>query len=283
MRLIDCHAHLWHSGHGFGWIKPGSAHDKTFTVSDLDRSGDGLDLAGSILVEASRGDRGETLALRELRLTRPDLVAGYVGNLKVYEGIAPSAFARLLTEAGPNGMRLGGPGLPEPHETRLLPVLAELGVTLDLNLLTDALGAAAALAQAHPGLTVVVNHLGNPPNLRTGDLTEWERGLRLAAREPGVLLKISGLLTQQNGVPLERVAKLVERAVDAVGPERCLVGSDWPICLPRGSRADSLELACSGLARLTADERALVLHGTAVRAYRLAGNLLEGTNVIDTC
>jgi L-fuconolactonase len=269
MRLIDCHAHLWQAGRGFGWIRPGSEHDKTFTIDDLERSGSGLNLAGSILVEASRGDRGETLALRELRLHRPDLVAGYVGNLKVYEGAAPEEFERLLIEARPNGMRLGGPGRPRSHEVTLLPVLAKLGVALDLNLLGGALDAAAALARQHPSLTIIVNHLGNPDN----DLVTWDRELHLAAAQPNVLLKISGLLTQPG-----KVADLVERAVDAFGPARCLLGSDWPICLPRGSRADSLALARRGLGRLSAGEQAQVLHHNAVRAYRLDGELVAGSS-----
>lgn len=278
MRLIDCHAHLWDAGRGFGWIRPGSAHYRTFTIDDLERSGAGLELAGSILVEASRGDRGETLALRELRLRRPDLVAGYAGNLEVYEGLAPEVFEQLLTEARPNGMRLGRPCAPE-----LLQVLAKLGVTLDVNLRDHALGTAAELATRHPELTIVVNHLGNPGNLRTDDLTGWEHELQLAAKQPGVLLKISGLLTQQHGVPDQQVVDLVERAVDAFGPERCVVGSDWPICLPRGSRADSLGLAERGLGRLSGAERAQVLHHNAVRAYRLDGNLDGAAYVIDSC
>lgn len=278
MRLIDCHAHLWQAGRGFGWIRPGSAHYRTFTVDDLERSGAGLELAGSILVEASRGDRGETLALRELRLRRPDLVAGYVGNLEVYEGLAPEIVEQLFTAARPNGMRLG-----RADDRELLPVLAKLGVTLDLNLIGHALGTAAELASRHPELTVVVNHLGNPGNLRTDDLTGWERELRLAARQPGVMLKISGLLTQQHGVPDQQVVDLVERVVDVFGPQRCVVGSDWPICLPRGTRADSLSLAERGLGRLSEPERAQVLHHTAVRAYRLDGSLAGTTYVIDSC
>lgn len=266
MRLIDCHAHLWEAGRGFEWIRPGSVHYKTFTLDDLEHSGAGLELTGTVLVEASRGDRGETLTLRELRLRRPDLVAGYVGNLKVYSGTSAEEFEELMVGARPNGLRLGGPGRPEAHEVALLPVLDKLGITLDLNLLTDALGTAAELAERHPGLTIVVDHLGNPGS---GDLDGWERQLRLAAARPSVLLKISGLLTQQSGAPRTQVAALAERAVAAFGPERCLVGSDWPICLPRGTRAESLDLALRGLGELTGAEQAQVLHDNAVRAYRL--------------
>ncbi|QNS02193.1 amidohydrolase family protein [Streptomyces xanthii] len=273
--MIDCHVHLWDPAQGFPWIRHDSPHHRTFDADDLAASGAAPDLSGAILVEASRGDAGETDALRAARLLRPDLVAGYVANLHVHAAAGPHRLRALLTEpheSRPSGMRLGGPrwtDTPEPARA-LLPVLADTGAVLELNLLAGALRTAADVAARHPAVTVVVDHLGNPPNLRT-DPGEWYADLDRAAAEPNLVVKISGLLTQQHRVPRERVAALVRRVVDTVGPQRCLIGSDWPICLPRGSRADSLGLSRLGLARLTARQREDVLHANAVRVYGLSG------------
>jgi L-fuconolactonase len=273
--VIDCHAHLWDPNRGFPWIRPGSEHHRPFTAEDLAAAGDGIGLAGTVLVEASRGDAGETLDLRELRLRRPDLVAGYVANLHVHGDAGPDRFRDLLHEwgdTGPNGMRMGGPDWADtPRSARdLVPVLAEAGVVLELNLGVAALRSAADVAARHPALTVVVDHLGTPPNLRQ-NLGGWHEDLELAATLPNVNVKISGLLTQQHGVPADRIAHLVRRVVDAFGPERCLVGSDWPICLPRGSRSGSLATARLGLAHLPPEKQEDVLHATAVRVYGLRG------------
>ncbi|WP_327712838.1 amidohydrolase [Streptomyces sp. NBC_00464] len=272
--MIDCHVHLWDPAEGFPWIRPGSEHHHTFGEDDLAQSGAGLDLAGAILVEASRGDAGETHALRELRLRRPDLVAGYVANLHVHGTDGPDPFRALLHRwgaSGPNGMRLGGASwtdTPEPARA-LVPVLAEEGLVLQLNLHQGALTAAVDVATRHPELTVVVDHLGNPPDLRTPEAAEWYRDIERAAARGHVVVKVSGLLTQQYGNPSRRVAHMVRHVVDTLGPDRCLIGSDWPICLPRGSRADSLATSRLGLAHLTADQRQSVLHTTAVRVYGL--------------
>ncbi|MFI9596690.1 amidohydrolase family protein [Nonomuraea sp. NPDC052265] len=270
--MIDCHAHLWDLDGGYPWITPESPHHRPFTAGDLAEAGDGLGLTGTILVEASRGDRGETWRLRDLRLRHPDLIAGHVGNLNVHAGVEPSRFRNLMDGARPNGMRLGGPSWEAtPASARaLVPVLAELGVALELNLHAAAVGVAAEVAARHPALTVIVDHLGNPPNLLAADPGEWREHVRRAARTPNVIMKISGLLTQQHGAPPGRVAGLVTHVIEAFGPDRCVVGSDWPICLPRGSRAESLRLATLGLAGLTAGERVRVLRTTAERAYRLA-------------
>ncbi|MFF3393485.1 amidohydrolase family protein [Streptomyces sp. NPDC002669] len=274
--MIDCHAHLWNPGEGFDWIRPDSAHHRAFSVHDLAESGAGCEPAGTVLVEAGRGDAGETLALRELRLRHPGPVAGYVANLQVHGEAGPHRLRALLDESGdarPNGMRLSGPAWEQTPESAraLVPVLAGAGVVLELNLGVGALRTAAEVAARHPGLTVVVDHLGNPPNLRAGDPGDWYRDAERAAAPPNVVVKISGLLTQQHGVPADRVDRLVRHVTDAFGPARCLVGSDWPICLPRGSRADSLATVRRGIAHLSEGGRQEVLHTTAVRVYGLRG------------
>ncbi|WP_327170424.1 amidohydrolase [Streptomyces sp. NBC_01336] len=272
--MIDCHVHLWDPAGGFPWIKPGSEHHHPFGEGDLERSGAGLGLAGAILVEASRGDAGETRTLRELRLRRPDLIAGYVANLHVHGADGPGPFRALLHEWGasrPNGMRLGGTSWTDTPEAAraLVPVLAEEGVVLQVNLHQGALGAAADVTERHPELKVVVDHLGNPPHLRTPEAGEWYRDIERAADATGVVVKISGLLTQQHGAPHQRIAHMLRHVVDTLGPDRCLIGSDWPICLPRGTRADSLTTSRLGLAHLTDDRRTRVLHTTPARVYGL--------------
>ncbi|MDX3099285.1 amidohydrolase family protein [Nonomuraea angiospora] len=269
--MIDCHVHLWDLDQGYPWIRPGSPYHRTFTADDLAASGAGLGLTGAILVEASRGDRAENVLLPDLRLRHPGLLLGHVGNLNACAGLGPARFAELLARTRPNGMRLGGASWEStpPGARALVPVLARHGVALEVNLHHAAVPAAAEAAARHPGLTVIVDHLGNPANLAAADPGEWREQVRRAARVSGVFMKISGLLTQQHGVPEERVAALVAHAAGEFGPGRCMIGSDWPICLARGSRAASLRLARRGLAGLDAAGRRLVLSGTARRAYGL--------------
>lgn len=270
--IVDAHVHVWDPARGFPWIRPDSPHHRAFTLADLSAAGAGLDVAGSVLVEASRGDAGETAALRAAARRRPDLVAGYVGNLHCYAGLTPRRFAALLRRWGagaPAGMRAGGGSWADvpPGAAALLPVLADHGVALELNLHAGAVRTAAELAERHPGLVVVLDHLGNPPNVAREDPGAWLRDLDSVRHQPGVVVKISGLLTQQAGAPAADVDALVAAALDAAGPDRCMIGSDWPICLPAGSRADSLAAAVRALDHLPADAATMVRRGTALRVY----------------
>ncbi|MFB9925441.1 amidohydrolase family protein [Amycolatopsis halotolerans] len=256
--MFDCHAHLWDPAAGFPWIKPGSPHYRAFGPRDLEDAGAGLGITGTVLVEASRGDSGETPTLRELRRRNPELIAGYVGNLHVYEA---AEFRTLLAEPDPpNGMRIGGAdwAATPPAARALVPLLADAGLALELNLHRHALRTAAEAAVEYPTLTVVVDHLGSP-----SDLDEWQQELREAASVPNVVVKLSGLLTQQHGTPA-----IARQVLDAVGADRCVVGSDWPICLPRGSRADSLARSTEAVSPA---ERDRILVSTPRQVYRLAG------------
>lgn len=268
--VVDTHVHLWDPARGFPWIRPGSPHHRAFTLDDLAVAG--ADVVASVLVEAARGDTGETAALRAAARRRPDLIAGYVGNLHGYAGRTPGRFAALLRrwgDGGPAGMRAGGASWADvpPGARALLPVLADHGVALELNLHDGAVRTATELAGRHPGLVVVLDHLGNPPNVARADPGDWLRDLAAAGDRPGVVVKVSGLLTQQRGAAPGDVDALVAAVLDAVGPQRCMIGSDWPICLPAGSRAASLAAATRALDRLPADAATMVRRGTALRVY----------------
>ncbi|MCP2324226.1 L-fuconolactonase [Hamadaea flava] len=299
--MIDCHVHLWDPADGHPWIRPESPHFRAFTADDLAASGadpvkpadqaaddPAASIDGAILVEASRGDVGETDALRRLWLDHPQIILGYVANLHLHADDGTSRFRDLLRELAetrPHGMRLGGPRWEQTPEAAraLIPVLADEDVVLELNLGRDAVRVAADVAARHPQLTVVVDHLGNPANLLTEDASGWQADVTYAARRPNVVMKISGLLTQQRGVPVEKVADLARHVVAEFGPQRCLIGSDWPICLPAGTRTQSLRLAERGLAGLSSADRGSVLRGTAERVYQVASPARGLTTIEPLC
>ena len=54
-----------------------------------------------------------------------------------------------------------------------------------------------------------------------------------------------------------------ETALDCFGPERLMIGSDWPVCTVAGPYARTLAVVEDALAGCSSDERASVLGGTA--------------------
>src|SRR6266540_4159958 len=91
------------------------------------------------------------------------------------------------------------------------------------------------------------------------------------SRRSNVSCKLSGLITEArwDGWTFEDIRPYAEHVLEVFGPDRVLWGSDWPVCELAGSYARVRELADKLIAGLSADERADVLGGTAIRVYGL--------------
>ena len=131
----------------------------------------------------------------------------------------------------------------------------------------DLLAQVPIVARRHPGMTVVLDHLGKPP-IAAGspaDRADWARLIRQCAAEPGVVAKISGLNTASTpGWTADDWRPYVDIALEAFGPGRLMIGSDWPVALRQAHSYGSVVAALlQVLDGLTPDERDQVLQGTA--------------------
>ena len=127
----------------------------------------------------------------------------------------------------------------------------------------------ATVADRHPDLVLVIDHLAKPPIRGTG-WDVWRRQITDAADRPNVMAKLSGLDTAAGpGWTTEELRPSVDVALEAFGPDRLLFGSDWPVCLQVSAYGDVVSATEQTLADLTPTERAAVFGGTAQRVYRL--------------
>ena len=62
----------------------------------------------------------------------------------------------------------------------------------------------------------------------------------------------------------------VEYAIETFGPERCMVGGDWPVAVLAGGYVKAWAAYRSILAGYPSDVQAQVLSGTAIEFYDLA-------------
>jgi L-fuconolactonase len=125
------------------------------------------------------------------------------------------------------------------------------------------LPAAIEAARLNPKTAFVLDHVGNPP-LRSGDVGAWRDGVAALSELPNVTCKLSGLFTLAE--PGADLAAVVEQALSWFGAERCMFGSDWPVCVLATDYGATLALVHDAVPER---ERELVLSGTAVRTYGL--------------
>jgi L-fuconolactonase len=270
--IVDAHHHLWDTRRAsYPWMTDDvAAIRRPFLPADLEPVLRETGVDGTVVVQA-RMDLDETRELLELAAAT-DFVLGVVGWVDLAD---PDVGAVLRELAHPRlvGIRHQVHDEPDAGWLRRTEVLrglravADAGLVYDLLVRTRELAAACEAVASLPELTFVVDHVAKPP-VASGEAAAWAEQLAALSELPNVSCKLSGLVTEADwkGWTAAGLTPYLRRALGWFGADRCLFGSDWPVCLLAASYADVLSLVQGALHE---DERAAVLAGTASRVYGL--------------
>ncbi len=157
----------------------------------------------------------------------------------------------------------------QPEFRRGIAALAEFDLTYDLLVFPRQLPAAAKLAAEFPRQTFVLNHLGRPA-IRDREMTPWSEDLRALARCGNVYCKLSGLANEavwKRWQPAE-FRPYLDTALEAFGPRRVMIGSDWPVCTLSGDYAAVMGIVIDYVGQFPATVREDILGGNCARAVR---------------
>ncbi len=164
-------------------------------------------------------------------------------------------------------------------------VLADMGLTLDVWLYHPQLGEVVALAEAHPDLAIVLNHIGSPilggPYRDRQDevFADWRRLIRAVAKRPNVFVKLGAMpikRTTDKRLPpgsAEIAAAWrpwLETCIEAFGPTRGMFESNFPV-QKRWSSYQTTWNAFKLIAAGASDaEKQALFSGAATAAYKLS-------------
>lgn len=244
-------------------------------VPHLDRHG----IAGTVLVQSDDDDR-DTEAMLELARVTPR-VLGVVAYLPLHD---PERAARRLAVLRDEPLvvdvrnliheRSDPDWMVRPGFDAGLGLLEEAGLPFDVvGVLPRHLELVPWLAAAHPGLTIVIDHLNKPP-IGAADREPWWTLIAEAAAPLNVRAKVSGLYSAAGDLAdwsVTTVRPFFERALEVFGPERLMYGGDWPVSLLAGGYDRVWEGVAELVAPLTSVERERILAGTAIDSYGLDG------------
>jgi L-fuconolactonase len=151
---------------------------------------------------------------------------------------------------------------------RGIAAVGEAGLVYDVLVRTRELPAGLETVKRHPGMRFVVDHAAKPRIAAGSWDAAWEQALAPMADHPNVTCKLSGLVTEADwkGWSPEQLEPYVNKVLEWFGPERCMFGSDWPVCLLAASYKEVVE----AMQTLVGDD-ANVFGETATRVYRLRG------------
>jgi predicted TIM-barrel fold metal-dependent hydrolase len=185
----------------------------------------------------------------------------------------------LSMDAGIMGLH-PGLKLTDPYLMELWRQLDEHGMTLMLDL--GHIGEPGnqkreilQIVDAFPRLNVSVVHLCYPPaDSPTGDpkWAAWEDMLEMG-RHPRIFFDVAwgGLMPDDEEYPFPRFQEYVRHAVERVGAEKLIWGSDVTGFLKVGTYRQGVDWVRRHCTFLSAEQKALVLGETARRVYHVEG------------
>jgi L-fuconolactonase len=273
---IDAHQHFWrYNPDEFDWIDDSmSALRRDFLPGDLKPELEGAGFHGSIAVQA-RQSLEETRWLLALAESSP-LIRGVVGwvdlrspevrsQLRAFAGNPKLVGVRHIVQSEADDR-----SMLQPDFLRGIAALEEFDLAYDILIYPRHLSVAAEFAKKFPRHRFVLDHLAKPL-IKSGTIQPWEAGMRDLARLPSVFCKLSGMVTEadwQNWKP-EQMTPYLDITLDCFGPERLMIGSDWPVCTVAASYWQTMNVVLEYFGKFPADVQDAVLGGNAQRFWKL--------------
>lgn len=108
--------------------------------------------------------------------------------------------------------------------------VAARGMRFDLQLTPPLIEATARLFEKIPNLPVALCHAGSPHDRSNAGLSTWSQALQHLSALPQFCCKISGLGMFHHGWRGDVFRPIVETCLEQFGAERCMFGSNFPVC-----------------------------------------------------
>jgi len=279
---IDAHQHFWrYTPDEYGWIDDSmSSLRRDFLPEHLEPELKRAGFDRSIVVQA-RQTREETRWLLD-HATSSQFLLGVIGwvdlrSSDVQAQLAP--FAGNPTLLGIRHVVQSEPDerfLLQPEFLRGISALAEFDLTYDILIYPRHLPVAAEFVRRFPRQRFVLDHLAKPL-IKTGTLQPWNADTRNLAQLPNVFCKLSGLVTEADWKSWkpEHIAPYLDIALECFGPERLVIGSDWPVCTVAASYAQVMNLVLDFVSKYPEDLRNAILGGNAEKFWNLSPLLDE--------
>jgi L-fuconolactonase len=276
--VIDGHHHFWDPAKAaYPWMSDALAPiRRRFGPEDLEPllAANGVDQTVLVQTRSSLDETREFLATA----ARHDFIAGVVGWVDLTADVAKQIGS---LQAGPGGKKLVAirhqvhdeadpEWLGKKNVRRGIAAVGKADLVYDVLVRTRELPAALALVNALPDMRFVVDHIAKPP-IASGEISEWASRLKPIAAFPNVFIKLSGLVTEADWKrwTVRDIRPYVQRVLEWFGPERCLFGSDWPVCLVAASYARVIDVCGQTIGDVAMADRERIFGGNAVAVYRL--------------
>ena len=235
---IDAHQHFWYyEPEDYGWISEAMPQlQRDLLPEDLQPLLEQAGFEGCIAVQARQSeDETDFLVTLSQEFSFIRGIVGWVDlqdpgvreRLQYYRQFRAVRGFRHIVQDEPDERFLVGEDF-----LRGVRMLGEFGYTYDILVYEKHLPVVVEFLEKCPDQPFVLDHLGKP-EIPKGMSERWREGIRAIAAHQNVSCKLSGLVTEadwQHWTP-DDFRPFLEHALEAFGPDRLMIGSDWPVCL----------------------------------------------------
>lgn len=274
--IVDSHHHFWkYDPEQYKWIGDRmAAIRRDFLPGDLKAAIAEAGVDGVVSVQA-RQSLEETTWLLAFA-DEHDFIRGVVGWAPLTEPTIDAELERLAPNAKLKAIRHVVQGEPDRRFllrddfNRGVSLLAEHDLAYDILIRHEHLPVTLEFVDRHPEHRLVVDHIAKP-DIAANTLEPWRTHMLELGRREHVYCKVSGMVTEADldHWTEDQMQPYLDTVLEAFGPERLMFGSDWPVCLAATTYKDWFDLVARFAAKLSDDERARLMGGTAIEAYKL--------------
>nr|WP_294782599.1 amidohydrolase family protein [uncultured Flavobacterium sp.] len=234
-KRIDSHQHFWKFDPvRDSWIDETMQNiQKDFLPEDLEPILKENQFEGCVAVEANQSE-DQTLFLLDLA-SKNDFIKGVVGwidlrnenikeRLEFFSDQKKLKGFRHVVQAEPDDFMFG------EAFRRGIKALEPFDYTYDILIFERQLPAAISLVQDFPNQRFVIDHIAKP-NIKSGSIDSWKKGIEEIAKYDNVWCKISGMVTEadwKNWKP-EDLKPYLDVIFENFSIDKLMYGSDWPV------------------------------------------------------
>ena len=148
--------------------------------------------------------------------------------------------------------------------------LKQFNYTYDILIFHRQLPAAISLANQFPDQPFVIDHIAKP-DIKSGDILSWKKGIEEISKAENVWCKISGMVTEANWKTWDAddLKPYLDVIFENFSADKLMFGSDWPVCNVASDYTEVVKTLEDYIAQLSSQGQNKIWHENATSFYKL--------------
>jgi len=274
--IFDAHHHFWNYNPAeFGWIDNSmEILKKNYLPQDLEQQLFSTGVTGTVVVQA-RQTLEETKWLLGLA-EEYHFIKAVVGWVDLQSEKISDQFNIFSDFPYLVGVRHVIHDEPDDNfilRKEFLRGIAKLqkqNLTYDLLLYPKHLRRAIELVSRFPEQKFILDHIGKPL-IKSEIIHPWKEDIEEFAKRQNVWCKISGMVTEADlfNWKYEDLIPYMDTVLEAFGPNRILLGSDWPACRLAGEYSEIMNAGIRYVDNLSENEQKKIFCDNCLEFYNI--------------